>query len=117
MKNILYDGYLGPRLPKEIQLQRVRRVIQEELTPLQRQTLIAYYFQEQTISAIARARGVNKSTVCRTLHRAEQKLRKYLSGNPINLLLLSVHVQQIMKMQYLTMLQDLPRYRKKSRIK
>ena len=78
MKNILYEGYLGPRLPREVQLQRVRRVIAEELTELQRQTLAAYYFQEQTITQIARERGVNKSTVCRTLHRAEEKLRKYL---------------------------------------
>ena len=78
MKNILYDGYLGPRLPKEIQLQRVRRVIQEELTPLQRETLIAYYFQEQTIPQIAQERGVHKSTVSRTQHRADVKLRKYL---------------------------------------
>ena len=78
MRNILYDGYLGPRLPREVQLQRVRRVIAEELTELQRQTLVAYYFQEQTMAQIARDRGVNKSTVCRTLHRAEEKLRKYL---------------------------------------
>lgn len=78
MKNILYEGYLGPRLPREVQLQRVRRVIAEELTELQRQTLVAYYFQEQTLAQIARQRGVNKSTVCRTLHRAEEKLRKYL---------------------------------------
>lgn len=78
MKNILYDGYLGPRLPKDVQLKRVKRVVQEELTPLQRQTLIAYYFQEQTITQIAAERGVNKSTVCRTLHRAEEKLRRYL---------------------------------------
>ncbi len=78
MKNILYDGYLGPRLPREVQLERVRRVIQEELTELQREALLAYYFQERTITEIAAARGVNKSTVCRTLHRAEQKLRRYL---------------------------------------
>lgn len=78
MKNILYEGYLGPRLPREVQLKRVRRVIQEELTPLQRHALIAYYFQEQTITQIAEERGVNKSTVCRTLHRAEKKLRKFL---------------------------------------
>ena len=78
MKNILYDGYLGPRLPREIQLKRVQRVIREELTELQRYTLMAYYFQEQTITQIARDRGVNKSTICRTLHRAEEKLRKYL---------------------------------------
>ena len=56
----------------------MQRVIREELTPLQRQALIAYYFQEQTISQIAEERGVNKSTVCRTLHRAEEKLRRYL---------------------------------------
>lgn len=78
MKNILYEGYLGPRLPREMQLERVRRVIQEELTELQREALLAYYFQERTISEIAAERGVNKSTVCRTLHRAEQKLRRYL---------------------------------------
>ena len=78
MKNILYEGYLGPRLPREVQLKRVQRVIREELTELQRETLVAYYFQEQTMEQIARERGVNKSTVCRTLHRAEEKLRKYL---------------------------------------
>ncbi len=78
MKNILYDGYLGPRLPKQVQLQRVQRVIQEELTPLQRQTLMAYYFYEQNIPQIAAERGVNKSTVSRTLKRAENKLKRYL---------------------------------------
>ena len=67
MKNILYEGYLGPRLPREVQL-----------TPLQRETLIAFYFQEQTLTQIAADRGVNKSTVCRTLKRAEAKLRRYL---------------------------------------
>jgi len=72
MKNILYEGYLGPRLPREMQLKRVQRVIKEELTPLQREVLVAYYFQEQTITQIAKERGVNKSTVCRTLHRAEE---------------------------------------------
>ena len=78
MKNILYDGYEGPRLPREIQIKRVQRVIREELTELQRQTLISYYFHEQTIPQIARERGVQKSTVSRTLRRAEQKLRRYL---------------------------------------
>ena len=78
MKNILYDGYLGPRLPRKVQLQRVRRVIEEELTPIQRQVLIAYYFQQMTIPQIAQDRGVYKSTVSRTLHRAENKLRRYL---------------------------------------
>lgn len=78
MKSTLYEGYRGPRLPKQVQLQRVQRVIREELTPLQRETLLAYYFQEQTIPQIAAQRGVHKSTVSRTLRRAEEKLRRYL---------------------------------------
>ena len=78
MKDILYDGYKGIRLPKEVQMKRVQRVIEEELTPLQREALIAYYIQGQTIPEIARERGVQKSTISRTLHRAEDKLRRFL---------------------------------------
>ena len=78
MRNTLYEGYLGPRMPREVQLKRVQQVIREELTDLQREALIAYYFQEKTINQIAQERGVNKSSVCRTLHRAEEKVRRYL---------------------------------------
>lgn len=78
MRSIQYDGYLGCRLPRDVQLERIRSVIREELTELERETLTAYYFREQTIPQIARTRGVNKSTVSRTLRRAEEKLRKYL---------------------------------------
>lgn len=78
MRNILYEGYQGPRLPRETQLQRVRQVIAEELTEIERETLLAYYFQELTMAQIARDRGVSKSTVCRNLHRAEKRLRRYL---------------------------------------
>ena len=78
MKNILYEGYLGTRLPRKVQLKRVQRVIREELTELQRQTLTAYYFHQRTIPQIAEERGVNKSTVSRTLRRAEERLRRYL---------------------------------------
>ncbi len=78
MKSTLYDGYKGIRMPREQLLKRIRQVMEEELTPLQRQTLTAYYLQEQTIPQIAKARGVHKSTVSRTLHRAEAILRKFL---------------------------------------
>ena len=78
MKNILYEGYLGPRMSREMAMERLRRVIREELTDLQREVLMAYYFQEITIPQIARELGVNKSTISRTLHRAEDKLRRYL---------------------------------------
>ena len=69
---------MGPRLPREQQLKRVQRVIKEELTPLQREILTAYYFQEMTIIQIAEERGVNKSSVCKVLKRAEDRLRRFL---------------------------------------
>ena len=78
MKNIPYEGYKGIRMPKDVQIRRVRRVIEEELTPCQREVLIAYYIQDLTMAQIARDRGVHTSTVCRTLHRAEDRLRRYL---------------------------------------
>ena len=78
MRNTLFDGYEGPRLPREVQLRRIRRVIEAELTPRQRETLTAYYFRQMTIPQIAQEQGVNKSTVCRTLHWAEARLRRCL---------------------------------------
>ena len=78
MKNILYEGYEGPRLPRQVQIKRVQRVIREELTENQREILLAYYIENLTIPQIAQCRGVNRSTVSRTLHRAEEKLRRYL---------------------------------------
>lgn len=78
MIDTLYDHYEGPRISQKVQLQRLRRVIDQELTEKQRQVLIAYYFQEKSIGEIARERGVYKSTVCRTLHRAEDRIRRFL---------------------------------------
>lgn len=73
MKNIPFDATQRQR-----QLQRIRLVMQKELTPLQQQVLQEYYIFQRNIPQIARDRGVHKSTVCRTLHRAEDKLRRYL---------------------------------------
>jgi RNA polymerase sigma factor (sigma-70 family) len=78
MTNTPFDIGSTLRLPKQVQLQRVQRVIREELTDLQRETLLDYYFRRMTIPQIAAQRGVHKSTVCRTLHRAEDRLRRYL---------------------------------------
>lgn len=78
MKNIRFEDNASIRLPLQIQQKRLHRVIREELTPVQREVLLAYYFQELTIPEIAKRRGVNKSTVCRTLHRAEERLRRFL---------------------------------------
>ena len=77
-RNILYEGYQGIRLPKEVQRKRVMEVIRRELTDRQRETLLAYYIEKLNIIQIAQRRGVHKSTVSRTLKRAEAKLRRYL---------------------------------------
>lgn len=75
MKRTLYEGYEGPRLPPQIQMQRIRRVIEKELTPKQREILLAYYFQDKNIPQIAAERGIHKSSVCRCLQRAEKRVR------------------------------------------
>ena len=78
MKNTLYEGYQGPRLTPELLQKRLSRVIEEELTPLQRETLLAYYIQQKNIPTFAAERSVAKSTVSRTLRRAEGKVRRFL---------------------------------------
>ena len=57
MKNTLFEDYLGPRLPRQVQLTRVKNVIEQELTPLQREVVLAYYFQGLNICRIAESRG------------------------------------------------------------
>lgn len=79
MKNTSFEGFLGTRLPRQVQLKRLRKVMEEELTPLQRETVIACYFQQKSQTEFARERGVNKSTVCRSLKGAEQRLRRFLN--------------------------------------
>ena len=78
MRNILFDGYQGPRLPRQVQLKRLKNVIEKELTDIQRETVLSYYFSGKNISQIAQERGVNKSTVSRTLQRAETRIRRCL---------------------------------------
>ena len=75
MKRTLYEGYEGPRLSPSTQMQRIRRVIERELTVKQREIILAYYFQDKSIPEIAMERGIHKSSVCRCLQRAEKKVR------------------------------------------
>ena len=78
MKNTLFEGALLRQIPQEQQIRRMKNVIREELTELQRYTILAYYFENKSVLQIAEERNVNKSTVLRTLRRAETKLRKFL---------------------------------------
>lgn len=75
MRNIPFEGYEGPRLPPATQMQRLRRVIERELTQTQREIILAYYFQDKTIPQIAAERGIQRSSVSRCLRRAEKKVR------------------------------------------
>ena len=78
MKNIAYDGYCGPRMSRQMLLERVQNVIDNELTDKQRRVSQDYYLARKNIPTLAREYGVNKSTVCRTLQRAERQLRRFL---------------------------------------
>ena len=79
MRNIPYDNVSGLDLPRQVQIQRILRVMDGELTPKQRLYLYAYYFDEQSPSQIARCYGVHRSTVIRTLRRGEARIRRYLT--------------------------------------
>ncbi len=65
-----------------LRLERLRRnlrlVREQELTPCQRQVLELQYEQGLSVREIARKLHVNPSTVSRTLHRAKERLRRYL---------------------------------------
>ena len=78
MKNTLFEGLCFRQIPREQQIRRMKAVIRQELTELQRYTIQAYYFEDKSLLQIAEERCVNKSTVCRTLKRAEDKLRRFL---------------------------------------
>lgn len=56
----------------------LRRAQAQELTPRQRQILSMRYEEQRTVTEIARALGVNPSTVSRSLRRSQQRLFRCL---------------------------------------
>lgn len=64
------------------QLSRLRRNMRQirvqELTPRQQEMLHLYYDLGMTIPRIAQEKGLNKSSVSRTLARARERLKRYL---------------------------------------
>ena len=79
MRNIPYDNIFGLELPREMQIRRILRVMEQELTPKQRLYLYAYHFDDQSPSQIARRYGIHRSTVTHTLRRAEARIRRHLT--------------------------------------
>ena len=56
----------------------VRLAIEKELTPRQREIARLYYYEEHNCSEISWMLGLAPSSVSRTLHRAERKIRMHL---------------------------------------
>lgn len=63
---------------RERLLRNLRTVLDEELTPRQRQMIQLYFFQKKNIPQIAAELGLNRSTVCRTLNRGKNNIRRCL---------------------------------------
>lgn len=56
----------------------LRRAREQELTPRQQQVLTLRYEQNMNGAEIARMLGLNRSTVSRTIRRAQKRLRRCL---------------------------------------
>ena len=56
----------------------VRKIMDRELTPLQREAVEKYYMQDMTLAQIAQERYVNVTTVWRTVLGAMRKIRSFL---------------------------------------
>lgn len=54
------------------------KVIKNELTPRQRETIVLYYYKGMGISEIADMLGLTPSSVSRTIKRARDKIYNYL---------------------------------------
>lgn len=72
------------------QLGRLKRnlifALQQDVTPRQREYLAMYYLEGRRIEEIAQLKGVNKSTVSRTMKRGRQRLSRCLRYGASNLL-------------------------------
>lgn len=63
-------------------MELVKRIMEQELSELQRQTLVDYYIRGMTMTEIARARSVSPSTVYRTLTRGMARIWRFLLLDP-----------------------------------
>ena len=59
-------------------LRNLRKARIQELTPRQQQMLSMHFEQNMSGAEIARELGLNRSTVSRTLRRAQERLRRCL---------------------------------------
>lgn len=78
----VYMDQMSEMSTNSADLTRLKRnllmALEEDITPRQREVLMLYYSQRKTMQEIGETLGVNKSTVCRTLQRAERRLHRLL---------------------------------------
>jgi DNA-binding LacI/PurR family transcriptional regulator len=65
MKSTLFDGTLFGPIPREQQIRRMKTLIREELTELQRDTILAYYFENKSVEQIAREHNYSPNILAR----------------------------------------------------
>lgn len=53
-------------------------IVQNELTKNQRDIFLQHHLDNKSMAEIAREKGLNRSSVCRTVKRAEDKILRYL---------------------------------------
>ncbi|MBR6677768.1 MAG: sigma-70 family RNA polymerase sigma factor [Oscillospiraceae bacterium] len=76
-----YDPFTPPQGDNHKRLRRLRRYLpeaMEDLTERQKEMVRMHFFDEKTVSDIARELEVNRSTVSRCLSRAEKRLLRTL---------------------------------------
>ena len=69
MRNILNEF--------EGKMELVQKIMDRELTPLQRDTVIKYYMEDMTLAQIAQERYVNVTSVWRVLLGAVRRIRRF----------------------------------------
>ena len=70
MRNILNEF--------EGKMDLVQKIMDRELTPLQRDAVEKYYLMDMTLAQIAQERSVNVTTVWRSVLGAMRKIRRFL---------------------------------------
>lgn len=76
-----YDPFVSSPSDNRIRLRRLRRYLPEamdDLTERQKEMVRMHFFEEKSVSDIARELKVNRSTVSRCLSRAERRLLRTL---------------------------------------
>ena len=59
----------------------IRRVRETELTDKQREIIFLHYDLGMSVTQIAQEKGLNKSSVSRTLARGRERLKRYLQNS------------------------------------